>query len=900
MDEGKAVNIYVTQTIQGNVEGGQVTGVDIAQLTGVLGGGAGAVVERRIPRVAAPRRQDAVALVGRDELLQGGIERLQKGGKVYFYGTYGVGKTALASELFNRAVQAREPADGYLWGSLAGMSTEDALEWIAGALQEGAVAQAAGGQAKINLLRQAISLRKDLLIGLDEVRDGEVAQALIEASGSCALILNGTRSLDLAGLAATVSLRPLGLEEARGLFVALAYPAGTELPVDDSQRLDQILNRLGRLPLSVRLAARSRQQGVSLERLLDMLQFAPGALLSAEAGLKAYLESLRGELQGMPVAMQALLRLAAFPAHHAPLEPLFGRLHRMASPKDATIEIPKRTRYETENFLVEREFVSRREGDRLELHSLLALWLENAEEGAYQAERTLVEAWLVDYAGQHSGDYDLLEVEQANLLGLLERFRLEERWDDLVALLRNLFRYLRVRGLWGMNIQALEAALEHLDGIKDPHLVGWSYLHRGIMHTLRGELEAARADLDQADQVFTQIGNTPYRGKTLYRRAALTQMAGDLDEAAAQLEQALAWMSDQAPLHDRAGAHELLATVYATSGRREEAEAHYQQAIDLGDPEVQARAHIQLGALARQAGDREKAEAHYQQTLGLAERLGHVLQRGILSQELGYLYYQGGSYDLAEQSFRGAGMVYTQLNFPLGLAHVQHALGNVAFARRDLEAARHFYQAALEINQTQGVDANASYNRYMLAVVAHRQGDLEQAGRGYDEALEEARAMGDLGLQASVLYQSANLAFERGEAAAAGERVGQAQALAGAIDDRQTEASALALLGRLQAQEGHAELARGTLAQAHALFAAFNAVDAEKVARIQAGLGEAGPDVVSSGGMAIPPPAPPVDLDVIIPGGEVREVDHVEPEDPIRFDRILDGGDVVGEAEEEE
>jgi tetratricopeptide (TPR) repeat protein len=194
------------------------------------------------------------------------------------------------------------------------------------------------------------------------------------------------------------------------------------------------------------------------------------------------------------------------------------------------------------------------------------------------------------------------------------------------------------------------------------------------------------------------------------------------------------------------------------------------------------------------------------------------------------------------------------------------------------------------------VDANAAYNRYMLAVVAHRQGDLERAEREYSEVLEAARVMGDLGLQASVLYQTASLAFERGEIAQAGELVGQAQKLAGAISDRQTEASALALLGRLQAQEGHAELARGTLAQAHALFAAFNAVDAEKVARIQAGMGGTDLDKVLSGGFAMEPPSePPAELDVVPPGGQVREVDEA-----VEIDRLQDGGDVVGEAEEEE
>ena len=63
------------------------------------------------------------------------------------------------------------------------MGVEDALEWIAGALQETTVSEAYNAQTKVNLLRQAISLRKQLLIGLDDVSDRQVAQALIEAAG---------------------------------------------------------------------------------------------------------------------------------------------------------------------------------------------------------------------------------------------------------------------------------------------------------------------------------------------------------------------------------------------------------------------------------------------------------------------------------------------------------------------------------------------------------------------------------------------------------------------------------------------------------------------------------------------------------------------------------------------
>ena len=908
MDESKSVNIYVTQTFQGNVNG-QVKGVEIGQLSAILGSPGASVVERRIPHVSAPKRQEDITLVGRDDVLQNAIDRLQRSGKFYFYGAYGVGKTTLASELFNRVIQEHEPADGYLWGSVADMSPEDALEWIAGALQEVAVSQASGQQAKVNLLRQAISLRKELLIGLDDVRDDEVARVLINASGDCPLILNGTRSLDLAGLAQTVELNPLDPKGARQLFTALAYPAGTRLSDRDLSLIDQIASRLGRLPLAIRLAARQRRQGVSLDRLLDMLEYAPGALISGESGLKAYLDNLLQELQAQPDRMQILLRLACFPAYHASIEPLYGGLS-------------KRARYEAESFLVERGILERQEGDRLGMHALLALWIQNAEPEPFQAQNGLIEAWLVDYARQHRDDYDDLELEQSNLLGLLDRFKQGERWDELVDLLSDLFIYLRVRGLWGVNYHTLETALENLGAIREPHHIGWAYLHRGIMHTLRGEKAAAEADLDQADQVFIQTGNTPYRGKTLYRRAALTQMSGDLSGAAAQLEQALEWMSDIVSIHDRGGAHELLANVYSTLGRRDDAEAQYQNAIDLGDPEIQARAFIQLGSLARQSGDYEKAQSNYQQALRLAERLGHVLQRAILSQELGYLYYQQGSFELAERSFLDAGQIYSQLNFPLGLAHIQHALGNVAFARQDLESAQKSYQSALDLNRAQGVDANSAYNRYMLAVVAQRQGDIARAEEEYGEVLQAAQEMGDLGLQASVLYQSAGLAFDRGDRASALDRLKRAQELAKTTQDRQTEAASLALLGRLQAQEGQLEAARQTLASAHALFAAFNAVDAEKVAKIQDQLNQdnipalskpaqfntnevAGSDQVIPGGSVkgldeidrVVSGGQVSELDFSIPGGDEEDEDSL---DSVDLDRIEEGGDIAGEAVDEE
>jgi tetratricopeptide (TPR) repeat protein len=807
-----------------------IKGVEIGALTTGAGGTGVAVIERRIPRVPAPRRPADSLLIGREAALQNAAERLRRGEKFYFHGTYGVGKTTLSSELFNRVVAAGEPSDGYLWGSVAGMGIEDALEWIAGALQETAVSETANTQAKINALRQAISVRKQLLIALDDVRDGSVAQALIEATGDCALILNGARNLDLGGQVFTQELEPLTADEARTLFLREAYPLDTTIPAVELEQIDRIVERAGRLPLTVRLTARQRKQGVSTARLLDILAYSPESVFSTEEGLLVYLRSLQQELDGMAAARRLLARLAAFPAHHASIEALQAAL-------------PRRDYYTAESFLVERSIVDRMEGDRLRLHGFLALWFSNAFPQDCDAERPVVEGWLGDFARRsaQADNFAALELEQANLLGLLERFKEEQRRGALVDLLRSLFDYLRARGMWGMNVQALDAALDDPNALGDETLAGWSYMQRGYMHTLRGERSGAEQDLAQADRIFARAGDLAQRGETWYRQSALTQMSGDLDGATAQLEQALAWMGDTAPARARAGAHQRLATLYATQGRLTEAEAHCRRAIALGDAEVQATAYTKLGGLRRDAGDPGGAQAYFEQALPLIERLGLTLQRAQLLQEMGMLAMQSGQRDQARSYYESASNLYAQLNYPAGLAYIQHLFGNLAFAAGSHSgggygAARQHYMAALELNLSQGLEANAAYNRFMLGVTAHRMQKLDEAAHLYGQALQAAQDMGDLGLQASCLYQLANLAFDEDKLPDTSKLAEQARSLAVQSGDRQTEASALALLACVDAAQGKIDAARKGLSQAYTLFASFNSPDAQKVADLLAAL----------------------------------------------------------------
>jgi len=880
-EEPRQVVINVTQQI-GSVQGGTVVGVQAESIGAWAGEAGGGAALREIPRLAPPPLQ--TPLIGREDELQSALELLQnEGGKVFFHGAFGVGKTSLANELFRRALEKLPPEGGYLWGSLAGMDAEKALEWIAGRLNEQAVSRAGSPTAKIDALREALSARRALLLGLDDVPDAAVARAVLSASGDCPVILNGSKRMELGGLAHAWELEPLSAEEAVQLFLSHALPPGAQLPQQDRRRVAEICALLRRLPLAIKLAAGKYADGESLEDIEERLRYQPDTLFINDPGLNSIFTALHQDLQNDPAALRMLLRIAGFPALECSTEYLRRDETRSAyfGAKDKLILLGLATPAGRE---------------RLALHPVLGLGVWKAEWVAMEEERERATAWLLELAHRNREDYRALEAEHANLVGLLDLLSDAGRWETLVDLMRDLFEYLRVRGQWQEAFERLEAALQAGENSLDPWRRGWVHLHRGILHTLRAAYERAAADFEQADQLFAASGDQVYRGKVLYRKATLATLAGDHAAARQQLAQALEWMGEEKVPRDRAAAHVQLGGLLVAQGEPEAAREQYGRALGLGDPEVQARAHMALAELDRQAGDAAAAQSHLEAALQLVAAQGHVLQEASLEQQLGYSHFYAGRFDQAQACFEKALLIYQDLDYRHGLALALHALGNLHFSRKDLASARRHYEEALALNEKLGHQGNAAYNRYGLALVAQRSGEKDKAEESYREILALTQENGDAPLQAAALAQLGSLAYERGAPQEAGGYFQQVRALAAKLDNLALEATALYYTGLLQAREGEAEQARRSLAESHAAFAALNSIDRESVQRALAGLEQ---------GQA--PGAADPEIDVVmretgtLKGAEAGEEAHtglrIERED---LDLLVRGGSFPTEFDTEE
>ena len=819
----RQINIQVTQTITGPVSG-TVSGVNAgaigAQVTTAIEQLVPSRVQCSIPHILPPRQE--TLLLGRDEELKQAQNKLETGGKYYFYGTYGVGKTSLAAELFRRLLAKNTFADGCLWDRVSKLTTENVLDRVASRFAGHQVAQKSGRDEKIQALSDLLSGRNDLMIALDEVDDKKVVQAILQAAGNCTVILNGTKRLNLAGEANEQRLQPLNPVIAEELFKTLARPSGATFSDEEAALVVDICQRMRFLPLAVKLAALKYAEGVeSLQDLRDRLAAEPESLLP-EDGVVAIFAAHHADLKGMPTALDLLVRIASFPALEASLKAL---------------QVKQSDFYSSKDKLVGLGLVDYAGPGRLVLHPLLGSQVQRIEGDAVAAGREWSVRWLMEYAERHQKDYDALEEERPNLLALMDRYVDERRWDDLVALLFNLFDYLRVRGQWQESFERLDAIAAASDQVGRIWNLAWVYLHRGIIHLLRADYERAEGDFIRSDQLFTKENEQTYRGVVLYQLGRLSSLQGDLHSARNNLEKALELMGqeDSGPKAERVGALGQLAGIFAIQGDTAQAQHYYDLALNLsergGEREEEARVHLALGTLSRKAGDLPSAQAHLDRAAQLAKQLGDLLQLASIQQERGFFFYYQGNYDEAETAFNEAKTTFQQLKYQRGLAQALHALGNIALADQKLHEAKKQYGEALKINQELGHKAAAAYNHYQLGVVASREGQIDQAEGCYKKVLDivQDEKLNDVVLQAAAWFQLSKLALMQEDVKHARQYTARAKELAEQGKHRFTEGAALYQMSLMQAKEGQLEMSRDTMALAHAAFVALNAPEADEV-----------------------------------------------------------------------
>ncbi|MEV0190939.1 tetratricopeptide repeat protein [Kitasatospora purpeofusca] len=242
----------------GRVEGSVVQAGEIHHLT-VYGGPAEASaapalpVPRQLP--PTPRR-----LVGREADLAALDRELgdQPGAvdvTVVVTGPAGVGKTALAAQWLRR-LSGRFP-DGQLYADLRGHAPggpADPAEALGGFLRAFGIGPVPGSLAEGAALWRSLAAERRIAVLLDNASTAAQVRPLLPGSEHAVVVVTSRRRLTGLGIDGAV-FRPVGLLSDDASYQLLAQRVGAERVARERAAAAQVVERCGRLPLAVCLAA---------------------------------------------------------------------------------------------------------------------------------------------------------------------------------------------------------------------------------------------------------------------------------------------------------------------------------------------------------------------------------------------------------------------------------------------------------------------------------------------------------------------------------------------------------------------------------------------------------------------------------------------------------------------
>lgn len=563
--------------------------------------------ESSLPRAPTP-------LVGREQELAA-LEQLVASERLLTVtGPGGIGKTRLALALADR-LEGRF-ADGARFIQLAAVTDP--------ALVPSTLALALHVEDPADLEEELAG--KELLLCLDNLEQlldsAPFLGGLLAACPGLRLVVTSRSPLKLAG-EHEFPLPPLQAVEARELFVARARAVVPDFGLSEHETaIDQICDRLDRLPLALELAA-GRVRLLSPPGLLARLEQALPLLTGGPRDRPERQQTLRGAIDWSYRLLdddeQRLFRALSVFRGGFDLAAAVAVAARdeldVLDPLAALIEHSLLRRREQEGeprfFLLEtiREFAAEQldaAGEREETRSRHAQhFLSFAEPGSLPFDSDELTEWL-----------PRADSERANLRAALGWLIERGTTDEALLLARRLSSMWIHRGPLDEGADSLDRALAQPGG--DAELRAAALGRAGLIASQRGRYGEARARLSES-LAFWRAADAPNELATdLIRLGVVTSSAGDFDGARLAFEEA------------------------AELGRR------------IGDNRLTSSAANNLGEIARLGGDFTAARNYYEQSLALELERGSVYAVALRRLNLGGLALEEGDLGEAERQVLAA------------------------------------------------------------------------------------------------------------------------------------------------------------------------------------------------------------------------------------------------------
>lgn len=674
-----------------------------------------------VPERQGNLRDDVTSFVGRGDELRALQQMWDEGARlVTILGPAGVGKTRLSKHhALDRARGGLQP--GGAWFCDLSLCSNEADFWGAVA----ACVNARIGDAPMVELTHSLRLLGDALLVLDNF------EQLADTAAAClaTLIDRVDRTRFLVTSRARLRLRaehcfelaPLPRGDAARLFAARATALRRNVALEPAL-VDDVVDRLDRLPLAIELAA-GRLNLLSLDVLLKRLGDEIDLLAHASRDeqrptLRAALDR-SWELLGAD-ERAALAQCSVFVGDFA-----LGDAEAVVAVNDV---------FSAVQALRDKSLISIDAVGRLSLlHTIRSYASSKLIDD--DAKHRHAQHFLRAHYGREP-DWARLRLDASNLEALIPRFC--ERVPSYAARAAVcLDPLLLARGPHHAQRASLARALRHAVAAGDVDAQVRISIAMAESRAQAGDIDHA---VDEASRALAIAGDSnELTLAALTTQANIERRRGSApEEANARYASALSLAEERALPHWQARVLRHMASLNTERGELQLARNRFEAALAiyrrLGDRRAEATVLGNLGNVFLELVRDAEAATHHRMAIEVLRDLGDKRREAIVLSNLAVVNHQRGALEQADADWRAALSMHRDVanrrfeGFSLGgLAMVDFELGRLAAARR------HTYQSLEVARETQDVRAEAIALARFAALTAHA-GDIDAAKHAFEEA----------------------------------------------------------------------------------------------------------------------------------------------------------------------
>ncbi len=268
----------------------------------------------------------------------------------------------------------------------------------------------------------------------------------------------------------------------------------------------------------------------------------------------------------------------------------------------------------------------------------------------------------------------------------------------------------------------------------------------GEVHQLRGDFEAARHVLAEAERRLEEHPDDHELGQVLAIRGSIAIDLGRFSQAQRLLKRAYELLKSSPDHHAFGALERRLGKLYLRMGRPQEARTYFESALAtfrrIGDQRGIAGTLNNLGLIHKLACEWMEAVRVMEKGLVLNEILADEAQIGALCINLGVVHMKIGQWQRAEERLDRAIACNARIGNRRGLANAYIARANLALRLRQWRDAERWLEQALEIAHPLGLVRAEGLALESLGDLAADRGDFARAEEHLRAGLELARPLG--------------------------------------------------------------------------------------------------------------------------------------------------------------